>query len=395
MASNAKNLAEYLNNETTSATADIADGSITTAKLAADAVTAAKLADNAVVTANISAGTLEGSGVNLGRRNIVMNGNMSVAQRQSILGNQTGISNGYTGVDRFKFYTNSAARVSGLQSTGTAANGFPKALQIDVTTADTSVAAGDFASVQTIFEGKDLQHLKWGTSSAESLTLSFWVKSPKTGVHWVELYGVDATKYNSAQYTVSSADTWEKKTVTFAGETGSSITDDNNTRLYVQWILLSGSTYTSGTHPGNVWHATNANRHPGNQNIMDNTSNNFYLTGVQLETGSTATDFEFLRHSDNLNACYRYFQTVSAYAEYSMGTNGSFSSSRTTFLGGGMRAAPTFTTQSNAGSSNSSLNGFGSKLANGERINYAMNFATTNGNYMYRQVTSVADSELA
>ena len=395
MASNAKNLAEYLNNETTSATADIADGSITTAKLAADAVTAAKLADNAVVTANISAGTLEGSGVNLGRRNIVMNGNMSVAQRQSILGNQTGISNGYTGVDRFKFYTNSAARVSGLQSTGTAANGFPKALQIDVTTADTSVAAGDFASVQTIFEGKDLQHLKWGTSSAESLTLSFWVKSPKTGVHWVELYGVDATKYNSAQYTVSSADTWEKKTVTFAGETGSSITDDNNTRLYVQWIMLSGSNYTSGTHPGNVWHSTNANRHPGNQNIMDNTSNNFYLTGVQLETGSTATDFEFLRHSDNLNACYRYFQTVSAYAEYSMGTSGSFSSSRTTFLGGGMRAAPTFTTQSNAGSSNSSLNGFGSKLAAGERINYAMNFATTNGNYMYRQVTSVADSELA
>ena len=395
MASNAKNLAEYLNNETTSATADIADGSITTAKLAADAVTAAKLADNAVVTANISAGTLEGSGVNLGRRNIVMNGNMSVAQRQSILGNQTGISNGYTGVDRFKFYTNSAARVSGLQSTGTAANGFPKALQIDVTTADTSVAAGDFASVQTIFEGKDLQHLKWGTSSAESLTLSFWVKSPKTGVHWVELYGVDATKYNSAQYTVSSADTWEKKTVTFAGETGSSITDDNNTRLYVQWIMLSGSNYTSGTHPGNVWHSTNANRHPGNQNIMDNTSNNFYLTGVQLETGSTATDFEFLRHSDNLNACYRYFQTVSAYAEYSMGTSGSFSGNRTTFLGGGMRAAPTFTTQSNAGSSNSSLNGFGSKLAAGERINYAMNFATTNGNYMYRQVTSVADSELA
>ena len=395
MASNAKNLAELLNQDSTVAVGDIADGSVTTAKLAADAVTAAKLADNAVVTANISSGTLEGTGVNLGRRNIVMNGNMSVAQRQSILGNQTGIQNGYTGVDRFKFYTNSAARVSGLQSTGTAANGFPKALQIDVTTADTSVAAGDFASVQTIFEGKDLQHLKWGTSSAESLTLSFWVKSPKTGVHWVELYGVDATKYNSAQYTVSSADTWEKKTVTFAGETGSSITDDNNTRLYVQWILLSGSNYTSGTHGGNVWHATNANRHPGNQNIMDNTSNNFYLTGVQLETGSTATDFEFLRHSDNLNACYRYFQTVSAYSEYSMGTSGSFSSPRTTFLGGGMRAAPTFTTQSNAGSGNSSLNGFGSQAAAGERINYAMNFATTNGNYMYRQVTSVADSELA
>ena len=395
MPSNAKNLSELLNQDSTVAVGDIADGSVTTAKLAADAVTAAKLADNAVVTANISAGTLEGSGVNLGRRNIVINGNMSVAQRQAILGNQTGLQNAYTGVDRFKIYGNSAARYSGLQSTGTAANGFPKALQIDVTTADTSVAAGDFVSVQTIFEGKDLQHLKWGTSSAESLTLSFWVKSPKTGVHWVELYGVDATKYNSAQYTVSSADTWEKKTVTFAGETGSSITDDNNTRLYVQWILLSGSTYTSGTHPGNVWHATNANRHPGNQNIMDNTSNNFYLTGVQLETGSTATDFEFLRHSDNLNACYRYFQTVSAYAEYSMGTSGSFSGNRTTFLGGGMRAAPTFTTQSNAGSSNSSLNGFGTKLAAGERINYAMNFATTNGNYMYRQVTSVADSELA
>ena len=384
----------------------LASNSVTTAKIANDAVTGAKIPDDAVVAADIADGSIttakladnsvtSAKSLNLGRRNIIINGDMSVAQRQAILGNQTGLQNAYTGVDRFKIFGNSAARYSGLQSTGTPDNGFPKALQIDVTTADTSVAAGDFVSVQTIFEGKDLQHLKWGTSSAQSLTLTFWVQSPKTGVHWVELYAVDATKYNSAQYTVSSANTWEKKTVTFAGETGSSITADNNTRLYVQWLLLSGSTYTSGTHPGNVWHSTNANRHPGNQNIMDNTSNNFYLTGVQLETGSTATDFEFLRHQENLNNCYRYFQTVSAYAEYSMGTSGSFSGNRTTYLGGGMRAAPTFTTQSNSGSGNSSLNGFGSKAAGGEHINYAMNFATTNGNYMYRMVTSVADSELA
>ena len=99
MPSNAKNLSELLNQDSTVAVGDIADGSVTTAKLAADAVTAAKLADNAVVTANISAGTLEGSGVNLGRRNIVINGNMSVAQRQAILGNQTGLQNAYTGVD--------------------------------------------------------------------------------------------------------------------------------------------------------------------------------------------------------------------------------------------------------------------------------------------------------
>ena len=299
---------------------------------------------------------------NLGRRNLIINGAMQIAQRATAATNTGGVSV-YRTVDRLKLWNDNDGAHTTEQST-VAPDGFSNSVKFQVTSADTSLAAAQYAVFAQNIEAQNLQHLAYGTNSAKTITVSFYVRSNKTGTYAIALEKQDNTTYRYIkEFSISSADTWEKKTVTFAGETGSSITDDNNTRLYVQWVLLAGSNYTSGTHPGNVWHSTNANRHPGQVNVMDNTSNNFYLTGVQLETGSTATDFEFLRHSDNLNACYRYFQTVSAYAEYSMGTTGSFSGHRTAFLGGGMRAAPTFTTQSNSGSSNSSLNGFGSKAA--------------------------------
>lgn len=246
---------------------------------------------------------------NLGRRNLIINGAMQVAQR----GSQTGLTNAYTGVDRFKFLSNGGSVATGQQggnSVSTPENGFPKSVNIDVTTADTSVGAGDYALVRTTLEGQDLQNLKYGTSSAETLTLSFYVKSPKTGVHWVEMYAYDGSKFNSASYTVSSANTWEKKTVSFVGETATAIADDNTAGILVQWWLVAGSTYAGGTHPGNVWHTTNANRVPGQVNVMDSTSNNFYLTGVQLEVGDTATDFEHRSFAEELQLCKRYFQIL-------------------------------------------------------------------------------------
>ena len=298
--------------------ADVADGSVTTAKLAADAVTAAKLADNAVVSANLSAGTIEGSGVNLGRRNLLINGAMQVQQR----GDQTGLTDAYTGVDRFKFLSNGGSVVTGKQGgagVSTIANGFPKSLHIQVTTADTSLAAGDYALVRQLIEGRNIQHLKYGTSSAETVTLSFWVKSPKTGVHWVEMFTFDSSKFNSASYTVNSANTWEKKTVSFVGETTAAIADDNTTGILVQWWLVAGSTYSGGTHPGNVWHTTHANRVPGQVNVMDSTSNNFYLTGTQLEIGSSATNFEHLQFTEDLQNCMRYYYQSNYGAQFTTG----------------------------------------------------------------------------
>ena len=244
---------------------------------------------------------------NLGRRNLLINGAMQVQQR----GDQTGLTDAYTGVDRFKFLSNGGSVVTGKQGgagVSTSENGFPNSLHIQVTTADTSVAASDYALVRQLIEGRNLQQLKYGTSSAETLTLSFWVKSPKTGVHWVEIFSFDSSKFNSASYTVSSANTWEKKTVSFVGETTAAIADDNTTGILVQWWLVAGSTYTGGTHPGNVWHTTNANRVPGQVNVMDSTSNNFYLTGTQLEIGNSATNFEHLSFPEQLRLCMRYYE---------------------------------------------------------------------------------------
>jgi len=127
---------------------------------------------------------------NLGRRNLLINGAMQVQQR----GDQTGLTDAYTGVDRFKFLSNGGSVVTGKQGgagVSTSENGFSKSLHIQVTTADTSVAASDYALVRQLIEGRNLQQLKYGTSSAETLTLSFWVKSPKTGVHWVEIFSFD------------------------------------------------------------------------------------------------------------------------------------------------------------------------------------------------------------
>ena len=243
------------------------------------------------------------NGSSLAAKNLIINGNCSVAQR----GDQTGLSNAYCGVDRYTFITNSAARVTGKQSGSNAENGFANALNLDVTTADSSVAAGDYAYVRQYIEGQNLQHLNWGTSSAKPLTLSFYVKSPKTGTHWVEIYSYDAAKFTSASYTVNSADTWEKKTLSFSGETGTAIADDNTSGILVGWWLMAGTTYTSGTHGGDVWHTTHANRVPGQVNTMDDTSNNFYLTGVQLEIGEKATEFEHEPYHTTLRKCQRYF----------------------------------------------------------------------------------------
>ena len=273
-----------------------------------------------------------------GRKNIVINGAMQIAQR----GNQTGLTNAYTGVDRFKFLSNGGSVATGKQGqSSTPENGFPKSLNIDVTTADTSVGAGDYALVRHTMEGHNLQNLKYGTSSAETVTLSFYVKSPKTGVHWVELFTYDGSKFNSASYTVSSANTWEKKTLSFVGETATAIADDNTAGMLVQWWLLAGSNYTGGTHPGNTWHTTTANRVPGQVNVMDSTSNDFYLTGVQLEVSNSASDFEHRSFGEELALCQRYYQVKGAGSGYYAGNGVSTNKIACGFpLATSMRATP-------------------------------------------------------
>jgi hypothetical protein len=243
-------------------------------------------------------------GVNF--RNIIINGDMSISQRSTSASSIT--SSGYHALDRHRLAISSLGTWTISQSTDVpTGQGFGKSMKFDCTTADASPSAGDVMWVQHRIEGQNLQYLKKGTSSAEKTTLSFWVKSNKTGTYIAELEDTDNSRHIAKSYTISSSDTWEKKTITFDGDTTGTLTNDNNTSLELHLYLGAGTNYTSGTLATSWASNTDANRAVGQVNLADSTSNEWYVTGIQLETGSQASDFEFLPHDVNLRRCQRYY----------------------------------------------------------------------------------------
>ena len=253
-------------------------------------------------------------------RNIIINGDMSIAQRSTSVSSIT--SSGYYTVDRFRTGLDTLGTWTQSQSTDVpTGQGFAKSLKMDCTTADASPAAGDLLSIITKFEGQNLQYLKKGTASAESLTLSFWVKSNKTGIYIANFYDNDNTRLIAKSYTISSADTWEKKEITYAGDTTGALGNDNGNSLELRFILGAGSNYTSGTLATSWESFTAANQAVGQVNLADDTANEWYITGVQLEAGTTASDFEFLPVDVNLGRCQRYYHRINP-----NGTGGSIGS---------------------------------------------------------------------
>jgi len=265
------------------------DATVTTAKLASDSVTYEKIGYNANQF-----------------RNIIINGDMSIAQRGTSTSSITS-DNTYPSCDRWKLRLTTLGTWTQSQSTTVpTGQGFATSLKMDCTTADASPAAGDRVFVKQAIEGQNLQYLKKGTSSAESTTVSFWVRSNKTGTYICELYDEDNSRSISKSYTISSADTWEKKELTFAGDTTGAFGNDNGDSLGLHFWLGTGTTYSSGTLNTSWGTATNANRAVGQVNLADSTSNEWYITGVQLEAGTTASDFEFLPVDVNSQRCHRY-----------------------------------------------------------------------------------------
>ena len=240
-------------------------------------------------------------------RNIIINGDMSIFQRSTSASSLTG--SGYHAPDRYRFSKSGFGTWTWSQSTDVpSGQGFGYSQKLDCTTADASPSAGSQFKIEHKIEGQNLQYLKKGTSSAESLTLSFWVKSNKTGTYIAELYDNDNSRQISKSYTIDSASTWEKKTITYAGDTTGSFDNDNASSLQLTLWLGAGSTYSSGTL-STTWTAqTSADRAVGQVNLADSTSNEWYITGVQLEAGTTASNFEFLPFDVNLNICQRYLQ---------------------------------------------------------------------------------------
>ena len=239
--------------------------------------------------------------------NLIINGDMAVSQRGT---SETGItSTKYANApDRWGVLIGALGTWTASQST-TAPDGFGYSYKLECTTADASPAAGDYFALRQKIEGQNLQVLDSGSANAKKHTLSFWVRSSKTGTYNCEIHHVDGNVFNSIQYTVNTADTWERKTLTFDGYQTTAIANDNTEGYRVNWWLGGGSNYTSGTHNSNTWHSTAADRAVGNVNLADSTSNEWYLTGVSLVVGDTApVTHPYESYAENLQRCQRYYE---------------------------------------------------------------------------------------
>ena len=248
---------------------------------------ARKLADNLP-----SVGQLSG-------RNMVINSAMDVAQRTT----SAVTTNNSFAVDRWKNISN-ASDFSAVQSqTVPSGQGFYNSIHITPTSTK-SPSGSTYFFVSHYVEGFNIARLNWGTSGAKTVTLSFWVRSSKTGIYSVGFKNANAQRSRQEEYTISAADTWEKKTITVTGETSGSWPIDNSRGLALDFCLAGEGSQTSTI---GSWISSNSNMSSNQVNFFDNTSNNFYLTGVQLEVGSQASPFEHEDYASILTKCQRYF----------------------------------------------------------------------------------------
>ena len=239
-------------------------------------------------------------------RNLIINGDMKIAQRATSatgIGSDNGV---YPTVDRMIIEVgNTAGRLTMTQEDVTDLPGFTKATKLACTTADTSIASNEFLMLGHRFEGQNLQHIKKGTSSAEKLTVSFYVKGNANATYTCELRDQDNTRFNNIEFSVTTD--WTRVVLTFDGDTTGTLDNDNANSFKCNLFLHGGSNFSGGTHTNNVWHTTSNQRLSDSQSsFFDSTSRTFFVTGWQMEVGDTATDFEHLPHDVQLDRCMRY-----------------------------------------------------------------------------------------
>jgi len=238
--------------------------------------------------------------------NMVINGAMTVAQRSSsVTGNG---SSGYLTCDRWNISGGIGTRTVTQQAD--APEGFYNSYKIEITTAETSPSAGHALALEQRMEGQNLQMLKKGTANALPVTISFWVKSNKTGTYIVEIDDNDNARNINKSYTVSSSGVWEYKTITFEGDTTGSLNNDNAHSLRMFFWLDAGSNFRGGTLATSWESTTNANRVEGNVTFADTIGNTWQVTGVCLNVGDSAIDFPHESYGDTLAKCKRYFERI-------------------------------------------------------------------------------------
>jgi hypothetical protein len=331
-----------------------------------------KAAELANLIGNINAG---GGGVG---RNLLVNGNMNVSQRGTSFASP---ANAAKLLDQFRNAKSHDGAITVTQDSS-GPSGFANSLKVDVTTADTSIGAAQYQHIWTRIEAQNLQHLKFGTSDAQNVTLSFYVKSNKTGTYAVVLAQNDNSfKQATLTYTIDSANTWERKSLTFNGDTSGVINDDNGSGLEINFILAIGSNYTSGSASASFATYADANYAVGHAvNLLDNTSNEWLLTGVQLELGQNETVFEHEPFEKTLAKCQRYaydITGVDAYIGGSPGTGSSYDFYLPTAFPVEMRATPTATNYTYTASNSALSNGAFANSAKSWKVSIRPNSVTT------------------
>lgn len=275
---------------------EIAPGGVISSAILAGAVDATELATDAVTTVKVADEVFEAN------RNAIINGNFDIWQRGTSFVNPGNTQ--YT-VDRWLYTLTGAGIVNIQQGTAITPDGTTdNVLEVDVTTADASIASGDIYALNYKVEGYDALRFGFGTAAAREFTLSFWVHSTKTGTQSVVFRNSAGNRAYAAEYTVSAADTWEFKTVTVTADTSGTWLTDSGVGLDISFGLAGGSSYQLAA---GSWAASGARVSTNQVNNLDSASNFFRLSRVQLEVGGTATPFERRSFGEVLSSCQRYF----------------------------------------------------------------------------------------
>jgi hypothetical protein len=240
----------------------------------------------------------------IGMKNLIINGDMRIDQRNG--GSAVTVSSAYT-VDRFKFQEGGGGgQVVSVQQVTDAPVGFSNSFKLTNTTASSSITADAYNMFWQAVEGLNWSDLEWGTSDAKTATISFWVKASIAGNYSLAIRSSNNDRSYVTPYTISSANTWEYKTITIAGPTSGTFNTDNTKAIQVAFTHSMGSNYTSSGN--NAWQSESKLGATGTQVALSNTVNSTWqITGVQLEVGTTATPFENLQYTTQLQLCQRYF----------------------------------------------------------------------------------------